>query len=211
MAAPRRRSRALPLIAAGLGLAAVVICGGNAIAQQFGGGAGTNGGSSAPTTPVRRTADRSTTANAKDQAVALRNLLSSSGAARKSIQSAIADVSSCGDLSADAAVFEAAATNRSRHREQADALDYSALPNGGQLHQILADALAASYQADGAYRDWAASLDGNCTRSAARSSSLLTDATNFSKTANGFKKKFVALWNPVCRSYGWAAWKDTDV
>jgi serine/threonine protein kinase len=229
VAPPRRRFRPGRLIAAGLGLAAVVICGASAIAQQLAGSSGgtttggtTTGGGGSQSTVNGDAGDTGTgsgsdvqnpddNADLGTQAAAVRDLLSSSGAARRRIQPAIADVSSCGDLSADAAVFQAAAGNRSSHRSQADALDYSALPNGDDLHQSLVNALTASYQADSAYQDWATSLDGNCTRQAARSSSHLTDATNYSKTANGYKKTFVGLWNPICESYGWTTLQDTDI
>jgi hypothetical protein len=213
---PRRRFRTRQFIAAGTGLAAVVICGGAAIAQQFNGDSGgTIGGGGGQSTVTGGTGDTGTgsgdAADRATQAAAVRDLLTSSGAARRSLQPAIADVKKCGNLSSDAAVFETAASNRSTHRTQADTLDYSALPDGDDLHRTLIDALEASYQADVAFQDWATSLDGNCTRPAANSSSHLTDGMDYSATANAHKKKFVARWNPICRSYGWATLQDTDI
>ncbi|UQU62690.1 hypothetical protein COUCH_27130 [Couchioplanes caeruleus] len=145
------------------------------------------------------------------QASALHELLTSSGAARHSIQPAIANVKKCADLDGSARVFAAAAGNRSSHRSQADTLDYSALDNGERLHTVLVDALEASYRADIAFRDWANDLSGGCTRNAASSSSLLADAMDASAEAQSHKKTFVALWNPICDRYGWSAIKETDV
>jgi hypothetical protein len=211
---PRRRFRAGP-IAVGLGVAIALIGGGGTAIRQLGGDSGGTGGSqstqSTQTGEAGGTGTDTDVPDAGGQAAAVRDLLSSSGDARRSIQPAIADVSACGDLSADAAVFDAAATSRSEHRSQADALDYAALPDGAELRQSLVDALTASYQADVAFREWAESLDGNCTSRAARTSGHRKDAADYSKTATAHKKRFVALWNPICESYGWSSLQYTDI
>ena len=145
------------------------------------------------------------------QATALHDLLISSGTARQSIQPAITSVKKCADLGDASRTFAAAADSRSTHRSEADSLDYSALDDGDRLHTSLVDALDASYRADIAFRDWADSLAGGCSRSAARSSSWLADAVAASEEAQRHKGEFVALWNPICDRYGWPRITSTDV
>lgn len=145
------------------------------------------------------------------QAAALHDLLTSSGTARQSIQPAITSVKKCAALGDASRTFAAAADSRSSHRSQAGTLDYSALADGDRLHTSLVDALDASYRADIAFRDWADSLAGGCSRSAARSSSHLADAVGASEQAQRHKGEFVALWNPLCDRYGWPRITSTDV
>jgi len=84
-------------------------------------------------------------------------------------------------------------------RHTAIALQYTALDNGDQMHTKLVDALDASYRADIALQGWAQSLSGHCTRSAAKSSSQLSDAMDASAEAKGYKTAF------RCSRSAWAA------
>jgi hypothetical protein len=176
-------------------------------------GTGTGSGTGPGTDVAAAPQDNAPTsaADAREQAAAVRGLLRSSGASRRSIQAAMNDVEQCGDVTADAAAFGRAAANRARQSARAESLDYSALPNGSDLHRTLVDALNAARQADLAFQSWANSLDGGCTRQAARNSGLRAQGMQESATAREHKEAFAGYWNDVCDTNGWPRLRETDI
>jgi hypothetical protein len=205
---PRTRSSPGKVAVAAVALISALMCGGTVLASRNGSDTGTGSGGGAQNTaaePEEKIGDAAT------QAAALRALLTDSGATRGSIQPAIADVKKCRGLAGATRTFQAAAANRSQHRDQAGTLAYDELPAGDRLRAELTDALNASYRADVAFRQWAVSLARSCTRSAANGSDHLAAAMHASGVAQIHKKAFVALWNPVCDSYGWPRLLPTDV
>ena len=124
---------------------------------------------------------------------------------------AVIATKACRSLRANARTFTGAGDARRAQRERAAALDVSDLPSGAALTATLLSALDHSQRADRAFAAWATELaDGSCVTGDTGTANF-RKADRESTAATADKKKFVALWNPIAKTYGLTAFAYSDV
>ncbi|MCZ9344933.1 hypothetical protein NGM37_45020, partial [Streptomyces sp. TRM76130] len=175
-----RSGSRVPLIAAvGVGLAVVGIGTGALLA---GGGdeddADRNQTVSA-TAPATEGSASASADPAREQAVALDELLADSGDSRQAVIDAVADVKSCDNLSAAAQTLRDAAQQRTELVTRLSQLSVDQLPDHAELSEALTKAWQASASADNHYAAWADQAAGKkgCKKGQARTTEQ-TEAGN---------------------------------
>jgi hypothetical protein len=134
----------------------------------------------------------------------LEQLLSQSGQARNSLQSAIDGVENCSlDPSGAATTANDAATTRQNILGQLENFDASQLPNGSQLIADLNTALSDSIQSDNNYQAWMEFVAETGCNGQAQHDANYSAAQQSDVQATAAKQVFVNLWNPIARRYGY--------
>ena len=155
---------------------------------------------SSPTVPV----------TASQQAAALKDLLTSSAAARTTLHNAVSQVGACTNLPGAASQLQAVVNRRAGQYDRASTLSTAALPGGTQVKSKLLAALGSSLTADRDYLSWARQqLTSGCTPTS--QSSTYNAAFNASQRADEAKQAFVQVWNPVAARYGIAPESPRDI
>jgi serine/threonine-protein kinase len=155
---------------------------------------------SPPTAPV----------TASQQAAALKELLTSSAAARTALHNAVTQVGACTNLPGAVSQLQAVVNRRAGQYDRASTLSTAALPGGTQVKSKLLAALGSSLTADRDYLSWARQqLTGGCTPTS--QSSTYNAAFNASQRADAAKQAFVQVWNPVAARYGIARESPRDI
>ena len=155
---------------------------------------------SSPTAPV----------TASQQAAALKELLTSSAAARTTLHNAVTQVGACTNLPGAVSQLQAVVNRRAGQYDRASTLSTAALPAGTQVKSKLLAALGSSLTADRDYLSWARQqLTSGCTP--ASQSSTYNAAFSASQRADAAKQAFVQVWNPVAARYGIARESPRDI
>jgi serine/threonine protein kinase len=155
---------------------------------------------SSPTAPV----------TASQQAAALKELLTSSAAARTALHNAVTQVGACTNLPGAVSQLQAVANRRAGQYDRASTLSTAALPGGAQVKSKLLAALGSSLTADRDYLSWARQqLTGGCTPTS--QSNAYNAAFIASQRADAAKQAFVQVWNPVAARYGIARESPRDI
>ncbi|MFJ3701386.1 MULTISPECIES: hypothetical protein [unclassified Streptomyces] len=203
--APRRRSAAVPLIAAVVIGCAVI---------GLGAGALMSGGDDSPSDDKKTVAAQSPTADspseeaadpAKPQAEELDKLLADSNNSRSAVISAVEKIKSCRALDEAATDLQGAAEQRRGLVTRLEALSVDQLPAHAELKTSLTDAWQASAEADDHYAAWAVQAkDGKkvCKGGKARSTDETAKANASSGEATTAKRKASGLWNSIAQKYG---------
>jgi serine/threonine-protein kinase len=153
-----------------------------------------------PTAPV----------TASQQAAALKELLTSSAAARTALHNAVTQVGACTNLPGAVSELQAVVNRRAGQYDRASTLPTAALPDGTQVKSKLLAALGSSLTADRDYLSWARQqLTGGCTPTS--QSSAYNAAFIASQRADAAKQAFVLVWNPVATRYGIARESPRDI
>jgi serine/threonine protein kinase len=140
-------------------------------------------------------------ANASQQAAALGTVLTSSAAARTTLNNAVGQVVACTNLSGAVSELQDVVAQRSSEYGRASGLTTSALPGGSTVKSELMAALSTSLTADKDFLSWAQQQRASgCTPSS--QSSAYSAAYSASQTADAAKQSFVDVWNPVAHKYG---------
>jgi hypothetical protein len=155
---------------------------------------------SSPTEPVA----------ASQQAAALKELLTSSAAARTTLHNAVTQVGACTNLPGAVSQLQAVVNRRAGQYDRASTLSIAALPGGMQVKSKLLAALGSSLTADRDYLSWARQqLTSGCTPTS--QSSTYNAAFSASQRADAAKQAFVQVWNPVAARYGIARESPRDI
>jgi hypothetical protein len=165
-----------------------------------------------PSRPVgSTTSGTATVASAQQQARMMSALILTSSQSRSAVKSAVVATKACRSLPANAETFRAAASARRSQRDQAGALDVSAVASGADLVGTLVRAMHYSEQADNAFAAWATELAGGTCHAGRTTTGDFEEADRESNSATTEKKHFVAVWNPVARSYGLPRFVYSDI
>lgn len=203
--APRRRSAAVPLIAAVVIGCAVI---------GLGAGALMSGGDDSPSDDKKTVAAQTPTAGspseeaadpAKPQAEELDKLLADSNNSRSAVISAVEKIKSCSALDQAATDLRGAAEQRRGLVTRLEGLSVDQLPAHAELKTSLTDAWQASAEADDHYAAWAVQAkDGKkvCKGGKARSTDETAKANASSGEATTAKRKASGLWNSIAQKYG---------
>jgi hypothetical protein len=173
-------------------------------------------GAATPTTPAPGSSPAVDPALARQQAIALDNLLSTTKASRGRLGDALNNIDQCQDLAGAAALADQVAAERQSEIGQVQALSLNALtdsrgqPAGENLRNLLIQALTVSIQADRGYAAWARALTGNCAAPAAHDANW-QGADAASQQATQVKVAFLSVWNQVALAYGLPIRPDTDI
>ncbi|MFB9964816.1 hypothetical protein [Sinosporangium siamense] len=143
-----------------------------------------------------------TTSTAREQALAINDILEQSKPSRGALRSALSEMLRCSNMGEAIVNIEHVTRQRGRQADEAEGLNVSALADGAELKDSLVQALSASYRADKAYLKWAKRY-----RSRACSGKTVGDpnydaGNAASAQATSAKSDFVALWNPVAEQEG---------
>ncbi|WP_225834105.1 hypothetical protein [Streptomyces sp. NK08204] len=197
------RSR-VPLIAAvGIGLAVLGVGAGALLSGGGGGDKGDGAGNPAASVPAQDSASPSADP-ARQQAVALDELLSDSGSSRASVIKAVSDVRQCDNLDDAASSLREAAKQRNQLVTRLGKLSVDKLPSSAELTTALTKAWQASASADSHYAQWADQTGGHrgCRHGHARITSQTQAGNRQSGVASEQKVKAAALWNTIAKKYG---------
>ncbi|MFC8226846.1 hypothetical protein [Streptomyces sp. NPDC057287] len=203
--APRKRSAAVPLIAAVVIGCAVI---------GLGAGALMSGGDDSPSDGKQPVSAQSSSGGepstqaadpAKPQAEELDKLLADSNNSRAAVIGAVEKIKSCRALDQAATDLKGAAQQRRGLVTRLETLSVDQLPANAELKTSLTKAWQASAEADDHYAAWAEQAQNDkkvCKGGKARS----TDATNkagvSSSDATIQKRKASGLWNSIAQKYG---------
>ncbi|MGH3222479.1 MAG: serine/threonine-protein kinase [Streptosporangiaceae bacterium] len=132
------------------------------------------------------------------QASAVNKLLSSSAAARTTLQHAVSHAGSCTNVSGAVSQIQGVVSQRSAEYSQAVALSTSGLVHGATLKSDLLTVLRYSLSADKDYLGWAQQqLKPGC---AAGTPPIAFTAAD--QQAGVAKVAFLQIWNPIAAKYG---------
>ncbi|GAA2271052.1 hypothetical protein GCM10010145_01910 [Streptomyces ruber] len=203
-----RTGSRVPLIAAvGVGIAALGIGAGALLGSGDGGGGDGQKQSVDPAVAAAASDPASASPDtdpAKEQAVALDQLLADSGDSRESVINAVGDVKACKDLDRAAADLRDAAQQRSDLVTRLSELSVDKLPNHAELTAALTSAWKASESADNHYAAWADQAAGKkgCRKGEARTTGETRAGNKASATASAEKEKAAELWNAIAADHG---------
>ncbi|MEW2246972.1 hypothetical protein AB0907_06460 [Streptomyces sp. NPDC006975] len=204
----RRTGSRVPLFAAVGVVIAVVGIGAGALLGSTGGSDDTKSDApanvSATAPPTAQSASPSADP-AKQQAVALDQLLADSGNSRAAVIAAVADIKGCRNLGPAAKNLRDAAQQRTALVTRLDALAVDRLPDHDALTGALKSAWQASASADGHYAAWADQVAGNkklCKKGKASGTGQTQAGNRASGTASAQKQKAAQLWNAIAQRYG---------
>ncbi|MET8023442.1 hypothetical protein [Streptomyces avermitilis] len=201
-----RTGSRVPLIAAvGVGIAVLGIGAGALLST--GGDSESKGDNSKPVSATAPAKDASASASAdpaKEQAVALNQLLADSGNSRDSVIKAVGDVRTCNNLDQAAGDLRDAAKQRGELVTRLSGLSVDKLPNHAALTAALTSAWQASASADTHYAAWADQVNGKkgCKKGQARTTGQTVAGNRASTTASAQKVKAAGLWNTIASTYG---------
>ncbi|MFG2379602.1 hypothetical protein [Streptomyces avermitilis] len=201
-----RTGSRVPLIAAvGVGIAVLGIGAGALLSSS--GGSESKGDNSKPvsaTAPARESSASASADPAKDQAVALDQLLADSGNSRDSVIKAVGNVRACNNLDQAAGDLRDAAKQRGDLVTRLSGLSVDKLPNHAALTAALTSAWQASASADTHYAAWADQVNGRkgCKKGQAHTTGQTVAGNRASTTASAQKVKAAALWNTIASTYG---------
>ena len=167
--------------------------------------------STSPTTTSIATG--ATVAAPEQEAQALSTLLSNSAVDRSEIDSAVQQITSCGNLAGAEQTLEQAASSRQNLLNQLGQLQLGALPASSQLSQALQSAWMASVASDNAYAAYAGDEISNfngCTPNDSGDSNAQAAATADAQ-ATAAKTTFVNLWNPIANTYSLPQWQQSSL
>ncbi|MFC9946386.1 chromosomal replication initiator protein DnaA [Streptomyces pratensis] len=202
---PRRRSAAVPLIAAVVIGCAVI---------GLGAGALMSGGDDSPSDDKQPVASGSSPSGeasaqaadpAKPQAEELDKLLADSNNSRSAVISAVEKIKGCRALDQAATDLTGAAAQRRDLVTRLEALSVDQLPGNAELKDSLTKAWQASAEADDHYATWAGQAKNDkkvCKGGKARSTEATAQAGASSGDATIQKRKASGLWNEIARKYG---------
>ncbi|WP_216590003.1 hypothetical protein [Streptomyces brasiliscabiei] len=141
---------------------------------------------------------------AKEQAVALDQLLADSGDSRSSVIKAVANIKACNELGQAATDLRDAAKQREDLVTRLGELSVDKLPDHEALTTSLTKAWKASAAADNHYAAWADQTAGKkgCKKGQARSTPQTQAGNRASGTASAEKNKAAKLWNGIATTYG---------
>ncbi|MFF9059911.1 hypothetical protein ACF09K_14660 [Streptomyces sp. NPDC014882] len=203
-----RSGSRVPLFAA-IGVALVVVGVGAGALLSGGGGdeQGDDGKTVAASQPATGEGSASPSADAaKQQAIALDELLADSGSSRATVISAVADVKRCGNLAKAAADLREAAKQRTGLVTSLSGLAVDRLPEHAALTAALTKAWQASASADDHYAAWADQVAADrgklCKKGQARATGRTQEANRASGTASAQKTQAAKLWNAIAKTYG---------
>lgn len=200
----RGRSR-VPLIAA-VGIGIIVLgVGAGALLSDTGGDKGEHNKTVAASGPATQDSASAAADPAKQQAVALDQLLADSGSSRASVIQSVANVKRCDNLGQSASDLRDAARQRSGLVTRLGKLSVDKLPGNAQLTDALTKAWRASAAADNHYAAWADQVGGGkkgCHKGGARTTGQTLAGNRESGTASAQKVKAAALWNVIATKYG---------
>ncbi|MEU9363393.1 hypothetical protein AB0D71_01395 [Streptomyces avermitilis] len=201
-----RTGSRVPLIAAvGVGIAVLGIGAGALLST--GGDSESKGDNSKPVSATAPAKDASASASAdpaKEQAVALNQLLADSGNSRDSVIKAVGNVRTCNNLDQAAGDLRDAAKQRGELVTRLSGLSVDKLPNHAALTAALTSAWQASASADTHYAAWADQVNGKkgCKKGQARTTGQTVAGNRASTTASAQKVKAAGLWNTIASTYG---------
>jgi hypothetical protein len=186
------------IVVLGVGVGALLSGGGD---DSHGDG-GKNVSASAPATA--QSGGGAADGAAKQQAVALDNLLADSGSSRASVIKSVADVKSCVNQGPAAAALRAAAQQRAGLVNDLSKLAVDKLPNHAALTAALTSAWQASAAADNHYAAWADQMGPHrgCRKGHSRPTPQQQAGNRASGTASAQKAKAAPLWNAIAKTYG---------
>lgn len=141
---------------------------------------------------------------AKEQAVALDQLLADSGNSRNSVVKAVSNIRSCQNLGQAATDLRNAAKQRTDLVTKLGGLSVDELPNHAALTTALTNAWKASASADDHYAAWADQVAGKkgCKKGQARNTGQTQAGNKASATASAEKTKAAEVWNAIATTYG---------
>ncbi|MEV6347521.1 hypothetical protein [Actinoplanes sp. NPDC051851] len=146
----------------------------------------------------------------REQADVIDRLLDESTASRARLNRAIDRVKRCTQLGAALADMRAVGDERRGQIAAAEAADVSAI-GGGSLRSTLISAFQSSLEADQQFVAWAEpAVTGSCDDTASRSAAW-EKAQAYSRQAQTYKKRFVAIWNQVAVPLGFPKRSTTDI
>ncbi|MFE4453129.1 hypothetical protein [Streptomyces sp. NPDC056796] len=201
---PRKRSAAVPLIAAVVIGCAVI---------GLGAGALMSGGDDSPSDDKQPVASQSSQGSdpatqtddpAKPQAEELDKLLADSNSSRAAVISAVEKIKNCRELDQAATDLKGAADQRRDLVTRLEALSVDQLPEHAELTSSLTDAWQASAEADDHYAAWAGQAKDEkkvCKGGKARSTDEFNKANVSSGEATTAKRKASGLWNSIAQKY----------
>ncbi|MEU0298940.1 hypothetical protein ABZ252_05640 [Streptomyces sp. NPDC006175] len=205
--APRKRSAAIPLIAAVVVGCAVI---------GLGAGALMSGGDESPSDDKQTVASQSSPASdpsekkaddpAQPQAVELDKLLADSNNSRSAVIGAVEKIKECKALDQAVTDLQGAAAQRRELVTRLEALSVDQLPSHEQLKTSLTKAWQASAEADDHYATWASQAKNNkkkvCKGGKAGSTDATAKAAASSSDATVQKRTASSLWNKIAQKYG---------
>ncbi|GIF25393.1 hypothetical protein BJ973_003670 [Actinoplanes tereljensis] len=162
-----------------------------------------------PTVAPPATTAAAAKGSARDQAAAIDALLDRSAASRAKLNSAIERVQRCKDVPAALTDMRTVGDERTKQIADTEATDVSALDNGEAVRSTLRAALGFALAADAHFVSWAEpAATGDCKDTTARNAAWQRGQAS-SKQAQGAKKQFIAVWNPIAGPLGLAE-RSTD-
>ncbi|MEU9531389.1 hypothetical protein AB0D00_03560 [Streptomyces sp. NPDC048213] len=204
----RKRSGAVPLIAAVVVGCAVIGLGAGALMS---GGDDDDKDAKQPVASASSPAgdpsagkDEPAADPAKPQAEALDKLLADSNNSRAAVIGAVEKTKNCTDLDKAVSDLKGAAKQRRDLVTRLQALSVDKLPNHDQLTASLTRAWQASASADDHYAAWAAQAKSKkvCKHGHARTTSHTQQANVKSGEASTAKRQASGLWNKIAEKYG---------
>ncbi|MEW2130699.1 hypothetical protein [Streptomyces sp. NPDC005435] len=141
---------------------------------------------------------------AKQQAVALDQVLADSGNSRAQVIRSVENIKACRDLGQAATDLRDAARQRNELVTRLGKLSLDKLPDNAALKDSLTKAWQASAAADNHYAAWAGQAAGKrgCPRGHARATGQTQQGDRASVTASSQKARASQLWNTIANKYG---------
>lgn len=156
-------------------------------------------GPSSPSSNASAASSSAPAASASEQAAAVNNVLSASGATRVLLSAPVSQVRKCTNLTGAVSQLQNVVNQRNAELKQAEALSTAALSNGTVVKSDLVGALRTSLTADSDYLTWAQQESSGCkpgSTTSAYNAAISTDSQ-----ARAAKQTFVGVWNPVAANY----------
>jgi hypothetical protein len=136
-------------------------------------------------------------------ASAIDSALRQSANARRTVVTATQSVSNCtAGPASELSAMKGGISSRESALRQLGAIAPTGLPNRATLVGDLNSVLQASDQADQGFVRWMGDIEGSSCPYASSSDSNYQAATSASAQADGAKRAFLALWNPVAAQFG---------
>ena len=198
-----------PLIPVAVGAGIVIVVVAALALSSHGGSSGNAGGTAADATPSASSSTGTTALTQRAAATSLAGLLSQSGTDHADVNAAVTNVEGCKGLTADAAEFTKAATNRRTLLSK-----LAQLPGRSELPSAMLSDLTSGWQAsatvDTDLAKWAASEAGQCKKNDTKNPNYAASLPFDSQATNG-KTAFVGQWNGLARKYGLAVYSPSQI
>jgi hypothetical protein len=193
---PQRPGRGKLLLIGGGALAVIILI--VIVGVSLAGGSGPQ--SSSPSNTSSSSPQSTSPASASEQAAAVNNVLSASGATRSSLGSPVGQVRKCTNLPGAVSQLQAVVSQRNAEVRQASALSTAALSNGAEVKSDLVTALRTSLTADSDYLTWAQQESSGCKPGG--TTNAYNAAVSTDSQAAAAKQTFAGVWNPIAATYG---------